>query len=261
MRHERRNDIIEKIRRQKTLKVLDLMKEYRVSIETIREDLAFLEKKGYLRRVYGGAVSHEFYSPSEMEYRQREQINSNEKKAIGRVAASLINDGDSVFISYGTTTTEAVKNLAGKRNLTILTNAMLVAQELIKISTNSNGWKIILPGGELRQDELTMYGNITTTVLKNFHVAKALIGMGGIDIKAGLTDYNAEEAGVYRLAIEQAMTVIALADHDKFGAITLNSICPVDNLDILVTDWLSSDAVLEKYRSLGIEVYVSPEEK
>ena len=261
MRHERRNDIVEKIRKQKTIKVQDLMKEYQVSIETVREDLAFLEKKGYLRRVYGGAVLQEYYSPIEMEYRQREQYNSSEKQAIAKTAASLINDGDSIFISYGTTTTETVRNLAGKTNLTFLTNAVLVAQELAQVSVSSKGWKIILLGGELRQDELTMYGTVTTTTLKNFRIAKALLGVSGIDIKAGLTDYNVEEAGVHRLAIEQANTVIALTDHDKFGVVTLNRICPVDSLDVIVTDWLVPEADLEEYRSLGIKVYVSREEK
>ncbi|MCL2472052.1 MAG: DeoR/GlpR family DNA-binding transcription regulator [Treponema sp.] len=260
MRHERRKDIIEKILKLKTLKVRNLMDDYQVSVETIREDLAFLEKMGYLRRVYGGAVLHELYSPNEVELRQREQLNSGEKLAIGKTAAALINDGDSVFIGYGTTTIEVARHLAGKNNLTILTNAVLVAQELAQISLNSGNWKIILLGGELRKDELTVYGGITVNTLKNFNIAKALIGVSGIDLKAGLTDYNYDEASVHRLAIEQANTVIALADHDKFGIVTLNRICPVNDLDILVTDWQVPDSVLDEYRSLGIKVYVSPME-
>ena len=261
MRHERRNEIIEKIRKQKTVKVQDLMKEYQVSIETVREDLAFLEEKGYLRRVYGGAVLHDYYSPIEMERKQREQINSNEKQAIGRMASSLINDGDSVFINSGTTSIEVARHLAEKKNLILLTNAVLVAQELAQISIDSSDWRIILLGGELRKDELAAYGDITTTILRNFNVAKALIGVSGLDIKNGLTDYYFEEAGIYRLIIEQSNTVIALVDHDKFGVVTLNNICPVENLDIIVTDWRAPDDILEEYRSLGIKVYVSPEEK
>ena len=261
MRHERRNDIVEKVRKFKTVKVQDLMKDYQVSIETIREDLAFLEGKGYLHRVYGGAVLHEYYSPLEMDRRQREHLNSREKKAIGKMASSLINDGDSVFIDYGTTTIEAVRNLIGKKNLTVLTNAVLIAQELAQISRNAVGWKIILLGGELREDELTVYGDIAVSVLKNFNVAKALIGVGGIDLKAGLTDYFYEDAGVHRLSIEQANTVIVLADHDKFGVVTLNRICPLENLDILVTDWMVTEDIVEEYRSLGITVYVAEEDQ
>ena len=261
MRHERRKDIVEKIQKLKTVKVQDLMKEYQVSIETIREDLAFLEEKGYLHRVYGGAVLHEYYSPLEMGHRQREQLNSREKQAIGKIASSLINDVDSVFIDYGTTTIEAVRNLAGKKNLTVLTNAVPIAQELAQISRNAIGWKIILLGGELREDELTVYGDIAVSVLKNFNVAKALIGAGGIDLKSGLTNYFYEDAGIHRLAIEQANTVIALAAHDKFGVITLNRICAVEDLDILVTDWKVPKNILEEYRALGITVYVSQEDK
>ena len=259
MRYERRKDIVEKIQKTKTLKVQDLMKEYNVSIETIREDLEFLQEKGYLQRVYGGAIIREHYSTMETEYKQRELLNAREKNSIGKMASSLINDGDSVFIDYGTTTIEAVKNLVGKKNLTLITNSLPVAQELAQLSGNSSGWKIILLGGILQENELTVHGDFCTSNLKKFNVAKALMGVGGIDIKAGLTEYLIEEASLQRLVIEHADTVIALADNSKFGLITLNHICPAEELDILITDWLTPEDVLEEYRSLGITVYsVSP---
>ena len=257
MRHERRKGIIEEIRKSRTIKVQDLIKKYRVSIETIREDLAFLEEKGFLHRVYGGAVLRDHYSSFEIDYRQRQQVNYQEKQAIGKIAASFINDGDSVFIDYGTTTIEAARNLTGKKNLTLLTNAVMVAQELVQISTKTDGWRIILLGGEVREDELTVFGDITTSNLKNFNVAKTLIGAGGIDIKAGLTDFHFVEASLHRIAIEHANTVITLADHDKFGVVTLNTICPVKDIDILITDWLVPDDILHDYRALGLTVYTA----
>ena len=261
MRHERRKEIIEKIRKYQTIKVQDLIREYNVSIETIREDLAFLEEKGFLRRVYGGAVLHENYIPYEMHHRQRAEQNSREKQAIGKMAASLINDGDSVFIDYGTTTIEAARSLSGKKNLTLLTNAVLVAQELVQISLKADGWKIILLGGEVREDEFTVYGDIAISILKNFNIAKTLIGVGGIDLTAGLTDYYFVEASLHRMAIKQANTVIVLADHNKFGVVTLNNICPVKDIDILITDWLVPDEILNEYRALGIAVNTAPEEE
>ena len=261
MRHERRNDIINKVQKLKTVKVQDLIKEYQVSIETIREDLAFLEEKGYLKRVYGGAILHEYYSPVEMELGRREQVNHQEKQAIGKMAASLINDGDSVFIDYGTTTIEAVRNLGGKKNLTIITNSLLIAQELVQFPQNVNGWKIILLGGVLRTDELSVYGDISAANLSNFNVVKALIGVGGIDLKAGYTGYYVMETSVHRMVIKKASTVIVLADHDKFGAITLNHICPIEDLDIIVTDWQVPEDILREYRDLGITIYTAPREE
>lgn len=259
MRHERRNDIVKKIQKNKTIKIQDLINEYKVSIETIREDLTFLEEKGYLKRVYGGAILHEYYSLAEPEHRQRSQINHREKQAIGKKAASLINDGDSVFLYYGTTTIEAVRHLKDKKNLIIITNSVLVAQELLQFSSKNNEWKIILLGGELRTGELTTYGDVTISNFKNFNVSKALIGVGGVDLKAGVTDYNFEEASLHRTVVKRADTVIALADHDKFGVITLNRICPIRDLDILVTDWLVPEDTVKKYQDLGITVYKTPE--
>ena len=259
MRHERRNNIIKKIQEQKTVKVQDLINEYKVSIETIREDLTFLEEKGYLKRVYGGAVLYEYYSLVEPENRQRAQINQREKQAIGKMAASLVNDGDSVFIYYGTTAIEAVRSLKDKKNLILITNAVLVAQELMQVSTASNGWKIILLGGELRSGEMTMYGDITISNFRNFNVAKALIGVGGVDLNAGVTDYFYEEASFHRAVIKRANTVIAMADHDKIGVITLNRICNIRDLDILVTDWMVPEDEIKKYQDLGITVYNAPE--
>jgi DeoR/GlpR family transcriptional regulator of sugar metabolism len=261
MQYERRNDIVEKIRKFKTVKVQDLMSEYHVSIETIRRDLEFLEELGHLQRVYGGAVLQGYYSPAEPEHKHRELTNSREKQAIGKKAASLINNGDSIFIDYGTTTIEMVRQLGDKKNLTILTNAVLVAQELTRIAQNTSGWKVILLGGEIRENELTVSGALTDSNLKNFYVAKTVLGIGGIDLEAGVTNYYFQEASTHRLAIDRANTVIGLADYRKFGVTTLNHICPAEKLDILVTDWMVPDAVLEEYRGLGITVYTAQEQQ
>ncbi|GHV66773.1 DeoR family transcriptional regulator [Spirochaetia bacterium] len=261
MQHERRMDIVERIKRLKTVKVQDLMEQYQVSIETIRRDLEFLEERGHLQRVYGGAILQGYYSAAEPAYEYREQTNSREKQAIGKQAATLINDGDSLFIDYGTTTGEMVKHLGDRKNLTILTNAILIARELIQIAKKTEGWRVILLGGEIRDDEFTVSGTLAEANLKDFYVTKTFIGVGGISVEAGLTDYSLQDAGTHRLAIERANMVIGLADHSKFGVTTLNHICPADKLDILITDWLAPETVLEEYRTLGIQVLSVPEEE
>ncbi|MDR3138321.1 MAG: DeoR/GlpR family DNA-binding transcription regulator [Treponema sp.] len=261
MQYERRKDIVEKITEFKTVKVRDLISEYHVSIETIRRDLEFLEEQGYLQRVYGGAVLRGYYGRAEPERKHREMTNSREKQAIGKKAASLISNGDSVFIDYGTTTVEMVRQLGDKKDLTVLTNAVLVAQELARVAQNTSGWRIILLGGEIRENELTVSGALTDSNLKNFYLAKTVIGIGGIDLEAGVTNYYFQEASTHRLAVERADTVIGLADYSKFAVTTLNHICPADKLDILVTDWTVPDAVLEEYRALGITVYAAQGEQ
>jgi DeoR/GlpR family transcriptional regulator of sugar metabolism len=253
MLHERRNEIIMKIRKQRTIKVSDLMDEFKVSIETIRRDLEYLEKKGCLRRVYGGAVLHGLYG-EEPEYENREIINYPQKQAIGKKAAEFINDGDTLFIDVGTTIMEVVKQLRDKKNLTVITNATLIAHELI----NHEGCRVILLGGELRRGELSVSGFMSDTNIKNFFATKTLLGIGGITLETGVTDYDMHEASTRRLMVERSDEVIAVADYSKFGVTAMNYVCPVEKIHILVTDWTTPPKVIADYRSRGLTVYTAP---
>jgi DeoR family transcriptional regulator of aga operon/DeoR family fructose operon transcriptional repressor len=254
MQHERRNDILVKIRKLRTVKVSDLMDEYQVSIETIRKDLEYLEKKGQITRVYGGAILHGFYG-DEPEYESREILNYPEKQAIGKKAAEFINDGDVLFMDLGTTPMELAKQLRFKKNLTVITNAALTAMELLR---NGSNCKVIFLGGELRKEEFASSGLITEQILKNFYATKTIISIGGISQEHGISDYHLNEACIRRLMIEQSNEVIGLADYTKFGVIAMNHICPLKKLSVLVSDWSVPVKVLEEYRSLGINIVTAP---
>jgi DeoR/GlpR family transcriptional regulator of sugar metabolism len=255
MQHERRNEILSKIRTFRTVKVSDLQEEYKVSIETIRKDLEYLESKGQITRVYGGAVLKGFYG-DEPEYESREILNYPQKQAIGRKAAEFINDGDVLFIDLGTTPMELVKQLKFKKNLTVITNAVLTALELVR---NGSDCKVILLGGELRKEEFAVSGSITEHVLKDFYATRAIISIGGISPENGVTDYNLHEASIRRLMLEHSSEVIGIADYTKFGVIAMNYICPVEKLDILITDWTIPHKVMEEYRKRGINIVAAPE--
>jgi DeoR/GlpR family transcriptional regulator of sugar metabolism len=253
MLHQRRNEIITMIRKQRTIKVADLMRDYKVSIETIRRDLEYLEKKGFLRRVYGGAVLHGLYG-EEPEYENREIINYPQKRAIGKKAAEFINDGDTLFIDVGTTIMEVAKELRWKKNLTVITNATLIAHELI----NHEGCRVILLGGELRKGELSVSGYLSDSNIQHFYANKALLGVGGITPETGITDYKVQEANLRRLMIEHSNEVIAAADYSKFGVIAMNHSCPIEKINILVTDWTTPAKVIADYRTRGLTVYTAP---
>jgi DeoR family transcriptional regulator of aga operon/DeoR family fructose operon transcriptional repressor len=251
---ERRNEILQKIKKQRTVKVSNLVEEYRVSIETIRRDLEYLEKKGEIRRVYGGAVVRGYYG-EEPAYQNREIISYPQKQAIGRKVAEFIHDGDTLFVDVGTTTMEVAKNLKHKKNLTVITNATLVAQEMI----NCEGCRVILLGGELRRGELTVSGFMCDSNIQNFYANKAIIGIGGISIESGITDYYLPEVSTRRFMINRSDTVIGVADYSKFGVTSMNYICSLEDINILITDWLTPAKTAAEYRSLGIEVYIAPE--
>lgn len=252
MLHERRNDIIEKIKTQRMVKVSELVQEYEVSIETVRRDLEDLEKKGYLRRVYGGAVLMGLYG-EEPTYEHREIINYEQKAAIGKAAAGFINDGDTVIMDLGTTTLEVVKQLKGKANLTIITNATQIACAAVDLP----GCKVILLGGVMRQGELSVSGSLTDGNLARFYANKAVIGVGGITVKTGVTDYHVTEAGTRREMIRRADKIIAVADYSKFGVTALNAICPVQDITALVTDWTTPEQTIEEYEGMGVHVCVA----
>ena len=252
MLQERRSEIIEKIRSKRMVKVAELVDEYQVSIETIRRDLEYLESAGYLRRVYGGAVADGLYGQEPL-YSNRKVANYDEKRAIGIKAAELIGDGDTLFIDVGTTTLEVVKNLSGKKNLTVITNATLIAHEMIQYQNCS----VIVLGGELRSGELSVSGHISEDNLERFFANKLIMGVGGISLHSGYTDYHINEANVRRRMIERSDKIIAVADYSKFGVTAMNCVCPVTRVEKLVTDWSIQKETLNAFREHGIDVIVS----
>jgi DeoR family transcriptional regulator of aga operon/DeoR family fructose operon transcriptional repressor len=253
MLHQRRSEIIARIKKERTIKVTDLMKEYDLSIETIRRDLEYLEKQGHLRRVYGGAVLHGLYG-EEPEYENREILNYPQKQAIGKKAAEFINDGDTLFMDVGTTTMEVAKHLRHKKNLTVITNATLIAHELMKYES----CRVILLGGELRKGERSVSGFLSDENIRLFFVTKTLLGVGGITPETGITDYYLPEAGTRRIMVEHSDEIIAVADYSKFGVTAMNHVCPVNKVNILVTDWTTPSVVCAEYRSQGLSVYNAP---
>lgn len=240
---ERHQIIIDLINKHRVVKVQDLMATFNVSIETVRRDLDYLESQGHLRKVYGGAVISEKLA-EEPSYSVREVAHLEEKRQIGIKCAELVKDGETLIIDLGTTTLEVAKNLKRKKNLTVITNAINIALELI----NVKDFRVFLAGGLLRYGDLSCSGFLTSGFLKQFNVDKAIIGVGGITLEDGISDYHVEEAGTRRLMIEQSNKVIAVADYSKFGVKAFTKVCDLSDVDVLVTDWNVDEQLLKKYK-------------
>jgi len=246
---ERHQIILELLRRDNVVKVVELAKLFNVSIETIRRDLDFLEKEALLKKVYGGAVSIKKLG-IEPSYTTREVANLEEKKAIGRKCSELIEDGDTIILDLGTTTLEVAKNLIHKKDLTIITNSLNIAMELVKVQD----FRVFLAGGLLRSVELTCSGFLTQEFINNFNVDKTIIGVGGITLENGITDYHVDEAQARKAMIQRGNKVIAVADYSKFGVKAFCNICTLDEVDVLITDWKVDERTLKKYRNKKLEV-------
>ena len=257
MQSDRRTKIVEIVQESGSQSVADLCDLFKVSEMTIRRDLRDLDREGLLRRVHGGAVSSlgRSYEPP---YTIRVTSNDEKKKAIGRKAAELVLDGDSIALDVGTTTLEIAHALHGKRNLTIITASLPIANEIVSGLSLNSDVRLILAGGIVRSGELSMTGPIAARTYADFHVDKAFIGVGGISLQDGLTEYNLEDALVKKALIQNAQQRIVVADSSKFGRTTFTSVAPLSLVDIIITDSDIRSEILESLQELGIQVIVAP---
>jgi DeoR/GlpR family transcriptional regulator of sugar metabolism len=227
---ERRQHIFKAIEASGVASVRDLAQRFDVSMITIMRDLQELEQEGLIRRVHGGAISVRGAS-YEPPFSARESQLSPEKQRIALKAVELVADGDSIILDVGTTTLEIARALKGKRNLTVLVTNLRAALEL----ASQPAIQVIVIGGKLRSSELSMIGHLAEQTLRTFQVDKAFIGVGGVTVSHGLTEFNFDEAGTKRTMIERARQAIVVADHTKFGKIMLTQVAPLSDISLLIT--------------------------
>ncbi len=251
MKVGRKEEIVRMITENKMVKANELAEYFQVSMETIRRDLADLEKEKYVKRVHGGAVLN-VSGGEEPTYASREISNYEQKLLIGRKAAEFVEDGDTIIVDIGTTTLEFVRFLKGKK-ITILTNSINIAFEMM----NEKSVTVILLGGELREGEGTTSGYWSENMIDEFFVDKLFLGVGSIDARLGVFDYHIEETNLRRHYLEHSRKVYALADYSKFGRTALNKVCNNDKIDILITDDQADKRQIRRMRNQGIEVVIA----
>jgi len=235
--------------------VADLSRRFRVSEVTIRNDLGHLETRGVLIRARGGAIKNQRVS---IDYHLTEKSKRNlaEKQAIGRKTVELISDDDTIILDSGTTTLEVAKHLAGFKNLTIITNALNVASQLM----NFPQIKVIMLGGMLRHSSLSMLGPLAEANIRNYFCDKLIMGVDSIDSRYGISTPTIEEAHLNRLMIEIAKEVVVVTDSSKFLRKSFAFIAPITEVDVVVTDANIPDDERKNLESLGITTIVVPVE-
>jgi len=249
---ERQQTILKLLESQSSVQIADLRDQFDVSKMTIRRDLDQLERKGLLRRVHGGAVNTRG-SSYEPPYPSREPVNRDKKERIGQAAADLVQDGDSITLDIGTTTLEMTRHLQKKNNLTLITPSLHIANAL----SQQPNIRLILTGGILRSGELSLIGNLAERVFEDFFVDKLFLGIGCIDISAGLTEFNLEDALVKKAMLKSAKEVIVLADASKFEQIAFASVSTIDVISRIVTDSSLDESVRLMLEARDIEVILA----
>jgi DeoR/GlpR family transcriptional regulator of sugar metabolism len=230
--------------------VADLSESLAVSSVTIRRDLERLEENDQLIRTHGGAIALQNNVALEKSFSEKEEAFAAEKERIAEAASKLVNDGDAVLLTPGTTNMRLARMLIGKKDLTLVTNA---ANIVTHIGSHS-GINIILTGGKLRNKSFAMVGPLADQALSGIRVDKLFLGIDGFDFNEGLTTPNLSEANTNRQMISIAKEVIVVADHSKFGKVTFSQISPIQVVHTVISDRLLPQSIAQKIMDLGIEL-------
>ncbi|HLE13966.1 MAG TPA: DeoR/GlpR family DNA-binding transcription regulator [Anaerolineales bacterium] len=223
-----------------------------VSEATIRRDLEWMESEGILVRTHGGAILNQRLQ-TEPEYQQRALRNVEEKRQIGALAASLIQDGDIVFVNSGTTTTQLIHNIRSSADITVITNNLSAALE-----AGEEGFEIILLGGTYQPRSQSVAGRFTIENLGHIYADQAFIGVDGITLKHGYTVPSNAEAEVIRMMMSRTNgPVNALADFSKWGVVSNFEVAQIHQVDRLVTDEQLGAIAREALANKPVEVMIA----
>ncbi|MEE1350639.1 MAG: DeoR/GlpR family DNA-binding transcription regulator [Clostridia bacterium] len=229
---ERRTQIEHIITDAKSVMVIDLAKQFDVTPETIRGDLLKLEKQGILVRTYGGATLAGA-SGSELGFKERDTVNSDVKQKIGKRAAELIRNGETIFLDASTSALYLARNIKDKKGLTVITNAACVLTEL----ADCDNIRLICTGGQYSQKNMSYSGRYAEKMIRqNFAANKFFFSCRGVTLSRGLVDSTEDEAELKKAMLERSESAIFLCDHYKLGKMGIPVIGELNCLDKFITD-------------------------
>ncbi len=236
---ERERKILDILTNETNLTVKEISRRLNVSRVTVRSDFNSLEEKGLIVRMRGGAFPA--YHPEILESQRTMMA---EKVKIAKEAASMIEDGDTVMINDGTTSSLIPKFLLGKRDIRIVTNSTLV----FTYARINPSLHLTLVGGEFRSSSEAVVGPVALKDLENYHVRYAFLGTGGFSRETGLTSQLVDGAEIFRKMCDQAEKVVVVADSSKYGKNGFVRIFPLARMDILITDTGLDHRIVENLR-------------
>ena len=245
---ERQKQILSLLDRQGRLSVAEIVQQFAISEATARRDLETLASQGKAQRVHGGVISVE-QAPPELPILDREREQADEKARIGRVAATLVADKETVFLGSGTTVLEVARNLRDRKQLTVITNSLPVLNTLAGLKEIT----VISLGGMLRDSELSFIGHITEQALAEVRVDKVIVGTRGLSLEHGLTNDYLQETLTDRAILKIGREVIIVADYSKVNRVATALLAPLNAMNTLVTDTNADRKFLQAIKKQGIQ--------
>jgi DeoR family transcriptional regulator, carbon catabolite repression regulator len=244
---ERLIAILDHLKKYKRISIDDICEQFSVSRDTARRDLVKLDEQGSIVRTRGGAILSGL-SKDISSYEQRLKLVPEAKKDIAKRAVSLIRDFDYIILDASTTVEFVAEYLHTKQN-TIVTNSIQIASTLTKNETVT----IHLLGGQLHRSQQYIYGAAAIEMLRNYHVDKLFLGACGIT-QSGLSSPYEEEGLLVKEMIQRADQVIVLADQSKFGKQMFYNVCPLEDIDIIVTDCFPDEELKNVFQQYEVEL-------
>ena len=237
--------------------MVDLSERFGVSQTTIRADLDALASQDLLIRTHGGAIAHDTprsdRSDLELSFEVRRHIREAQKARIGAAAAEMIGDGEAIVLDASTTALAMANHIKDYRELTVLTNGLLVAQTLI----DSPGVSVVMPGGFVRPDSASIVGREGHDFIQRFNFQCAFFGAKGLTLSEGLTDVNHAEVAIKKRFLNRAKEVVALVDGTKWGQVGFASFASINQVDCVITDGDAPTDMITALRDINVHVIVT----
>jgi len=251
----RRDRMLVVVRERDYVKVADLADQFAISEVTVRSDLEALAARGDVRRIRGGAIATNM-PRRERPFEESESAFAAEKIAIGRAAAGLVRDGDTVILDVGTTTAAVARALAARadlRDVVVFTNSLTIAMQLEAVIPR---FSVVVTGGTLRPLQHSLVDPLADGVLDRIRADMLFIGCNGVDAAAGVTNINLPEAEMKRRMMASARRRIVVADGSKVGHVELARLCAVTEIDLLMTGPSADAAALAALTERGMRIEV-----
>jgi DeoR/GlpR family transcriptional regulator of sugar metabolism len=237
------------INEKEYVSIKELKKEIDVSEATIRRDLDEMSQNEIIGRVHGGAIKLTSTSHEPFQTEKMGQM-TEEKKRIAKYVSSLVRPGNSIFLDSGTTTLYIAEAIKEKKNLTIVTDNLDVAY-MVSFDPSST---VIFTGGMIRRDFSVVVGPITEDTISKFKVDITFVACDAIDPDSGLYNVNYLEVGVKKAITKCGRKTVLVSDHTKFGSCSFAFVCPLDDIDCIISDTGLSPAIVTKLKKNKIDV-------
>ena len=247
-RRQRLTAIVSAIVESGGLEVPELARRFEVSQATIRRDLELLKKERLITRTHGAAEVHAGFNDLPLGYKTAQDV--LEKRRIAERALQLLDGARVIGLTGGTTLTEFARLIVGHPGLTVVTNALNIASNMLE----AGPFRVFVAGGEARSSSHETVGPGAEQFLSAYHTDIAFLGVDGVDPEAGCTNYDPLGARVNAVMQQRAGRTVVLADASKIARVALAPVCAMSAVDVLVTDRRAPEAILDRIREQGCSV-------